>query len=910
MLPQARQGIFTYTDTSGARRSINILQLAGVSGIDPLIQNRILANIPTEGNRTDIGDQLNTTGFGFNQAQNQDREAFTMRLDGEINERHSVTGTFSYKKELLLRPDIDAGPGGVASGFNRIPFGFQDAHTPFLAVGYRWSPSSTFTNEVRGGYQTSDPIFGRTDEPIDFFIGVPLISSPESVFQAQGRRTRYYNVQDNAVYTVGEHSLRFGGQAQFYRVNPFGPPAWSQSSIPTLTLGTNPATPTLVATQFPGGISQTQLANANALLGLLGGFISSANLTFQATSATSGYVPGAVRQRNFYHEHYGLYISDQWRVSPSLTLNLGLRYELFTPVRERDRLALEPVIPPGTDPVRAILDPNGTYNFVGTNAGGSRFFNLDKNNFAPIFSFAYTPQFKNKFLGLLAGEGRTVIRGGFRISYANDDFLRSTDAALAGNLGLTQTVTLTNLNARFSDLPSFAAPAFQVPRTFAQNNALSANFGTVFGVDPNLKVPYTTEYNFGIHREIGFQTAIEIRYVGGRSNSLQRALDFNQIEIRNNGFLADFLRARNNLVLTGNAACTTAQNPGCQPLTVFPQLAGGGSLTNATVRNLLLIGEPGQLAFTYLNTFRTGNNLFLQNPSIGAADLLGNYGRYRYNSLQAEIRRRFAQGLFFSANYTFQKTLTDAPGLGQNRLDPNLDNRSPQLEYARSPYDQAHTFHFNSIYELPFGKGKRFLNQGGILNRLIGGWQISTLFTINTGAPISVLDPRGTLNRFTGGLSNNQTANSSLTKEQIKKLIGVRRLPGGVFYIDPSVINVNPDGTIGGNRTGRGAEGFGTTPFSGQVFFNVPPGEVGNLERFFLNGPLYVNLDASLIKNIRFKENIRFQIRAEAFNVLNRANFFVSQASTGTFNINSTNFGRITSTFDPRIIQLVGRFEF
>lgn len=98
------------------------------------------------------------------------------------------------------------------------------------------------------------------------------------------------------------------------------------------------------------------------------------------------------------------------------------------------------------------------------------------------------------------------------------------------------------------------------------------------------------------------------------------------------------------------------------------------------------------------------------------------------------------------------------------------------------------------------------------------------------------------------------------------------------------------------------------------MFFNAPPGQTGNLERNFLNGPWFIDWDAGLIKNFRITETTRFQIRAEAFNVLNRANFFIGNVSFtpgGTrFDINSTNFGRVNITFDPRIIQFVGRFEF
>ena len=913
LLPSARTGIFSYTDSAGTVRQVNILQLAGVQ-IDPVIANRILANLPTTGNNTSIGDQLNTTGFTLTRLQNQDRESITTRFDVDANERHQVSAVIGWRKEFLLRPDVDAQQGGGGAGFTTTPTGFQDALTNSLSLAYRFSPTASFTNELRGGYQTSEPAFGSTFRPTDFFLQIPLVSNPETGFEAQGRNTKYYNIQNNAAYVRGSHNFRFGGEAQLFRINPFGPPAFSQSSIPTLALGTNPNTPSLAAGQFPGGISTTQLGTANSLLALLGGFVSSANLTFNATSTTSGFVPGALRQRNLHFENISFYFSDQWRMSPQFTLNAGLRYEIFTPLREPDRLALEPVIPAGTDPRQAVLNPNGTYDFVGTNAGGNRFFNPDWNNFAPVVSFAYTPQFRNNFLGAFFGEGRSVIRGGYRISYVNDEFVRGADNALAGNLGLTQTSSLVNLNLRAAGgAPAIPTPAFQVPRTFAQNNLLAGRFGTVFAVDPNLKVPMTQEWNLGIQRELAFNTVFEIRYVGGMSNNLIRGNDYNQVDIFSQGFTADFIRARNNLVKFGNPACnaTQAAATGCEVLTVFPNLASGGLLTNATIRNQLLAGTPADLAIVYVTNNLAGTVQFLPNPNTGVADVLENDARYRYNGLQAEVRRRFAQGLQFQANYTFQKTLTDTGGTGQTNFDPKLDLRQPQLEYARADYDSTHVFNFNGIYELPFGRGKRWFNDSGIANTVLGGWQFTSIVQVFTGAPVTITDPRGTLNR--AGRSGRQTPNSNLSKDQIKNLFGVRRTPCGIFYIDPAVLNINQQNLQNGLctqlGTGRGAEGFGTTPFAGQVFFNAAPGQTGNLERAIVNGPLYVNWDASIIKNIPLdfvKEGMRFQIRGEAFNVLNRANFFVGL----TENINSANFGRITSTFAPRIVQFVGRLEF
>lgn len=899
LLPQARQGIFTYLDNSGQRRTVNVLQLAGLSA-DPIVASRILANVP-EGNSTQAGDQLNTTGYTFSRKQNQDRSAFTTRIDHELNENNSISGTYIYRKEFLMRPDVDNG------GYNEVPFGFQDAHTNFLALAYRRSFSSTLTNEARGGLQTSDPAFGSTGENVDFFLTIPLISNPESSFRNQGRDTRIYNIQDNAVWARGSHALKFGGQYQGFRVRSFN----AAGNIPTYGLGTNVNTQSLAAGQFAGGISTTQRNTANALLALLAGIVSSGSQTVNVTSIDSGFVEGASTIRNLHYDQYSFYVSDQWRARPNLTLNLGLRYELFTPLRNPDRLALEPVIPEGASVLDTILNPIGRTDFVGTNHGGGRFFKTDKDNFAPVVSVAYSPETENRLLSkIFPGGNRTVIRAGYRSSFVNDEFVRGADNALIGNQGLTATASARNpltgtsaLNARLNALPPVTIPTFTGGRTFAENNLAAGNFfGTVFAVDPDVQMPQLHEYSLSIEREIGRNMAIEIRYVGGRSNNLVRGLDFNQVDIRSNGFLEDFIRARSNLLNFGNPACPNPAT-GCQPLTVFPNLTAGGLLNNATIRSLIDSGAAADLAITYITNNLAGTVPFLANPNAGVVDLLTNSARYRYNSLQAEIRRRFSGGLYFQANYTFGKTLTDAVGAegGQTNFSPRLDNAAPNLEYSRAGFDTAHVFNLNAIYELPFGRERRFLaGSGNLLDRVVGGWQLTTIIRAATGNPITIVDTEGTLNR--GGRSGNQTAFSNLSSNQIKSLTGVFRTKCGIFFINPAVLDINLSDCSG---TRRAANGLGTS-FPGQVFFDNQPGQTGNIERSFFDGPNFFNVDASVIKNIRLKENLKVQFRAEAFNLFNNTQFFAGS----TQNINSTNAFRITQTFGPRIVQFVGRVEF
>ena len=928
----ARSGLFTYNATvadpargivAGQLVTVNLLNSAlgtGVTSINPIIANRFLSGLPTS-NSNETGDSRNTTGFRFNQNNNAEQTNYSSRIDYKINDRNSIRGIYRYVYQSVQRTDADG-------TFNVDPTVDQPSSNPLLSLGWTSNLSSNFSNELNGGFSTSDPSFLRNDTLQSEFIAVPLFSSPENTFTDQGRTTKTYNVQDNATFIAGNHSVRFGGQFQANRIVSFD----NFSVIPTYTIGVGTNTPQISPAQFantalfPGTVPVAQRAAANALLALYGGIISAANQTFNVTSQTSGFVPNSPNSRKLNSEQYGAYISDQWRVRNDLTLNAGVRYDYYTPVRSGDGLFFEPVIPEGTDPIKAILDPNGRYQFVGGNAGeANTFYKGDKNNFAPNLSFAYSPRSLGG-IGKLLGENKTVLRGGYRVSYINDELIKSVNNAGAGNAGLSQNVLAFNpttgtsaLNARIGALPAIPTPIFNPNRTFALNNSVAGLFGTVYATDPNIRAPRVQEFSFGVQREVGFNSVLEVRYVGTRSKDLLRAIDLNQVDIRNNGFAADFNRARSNLLLCqAVTTCTTgaafnAAITGSQQLTVFPNLGGAGLLTNSTITAGLVAGTPADLAITYITNGLAGSVPFLPNPNTGVVDFLGNSGRSNYNSLQVELRRRFANGLLVQGNYTFSKNLTNTQGVqtnasndAQNRFDPLLDNSNPDLEYSRALTDQTHRFNLNSVYLLPFGKGRKFLNQGGLVDKLIGGFQLSGIVTIGSGAPISFNDVRGTLNR--AGRSNRQTAVTSLTKDELRDLIGIYRTPNGIFYLPPAVLGRNADGSIntaiGG--TGRGANGFGSPTFQGQIFFNNAPGQTSSLERQILNGPTYYNFDVSLAKRITFGERYTFQVEANAFNVFNTTNFTIAQG----LDINSTNFGRITGAFAPRIIQLAGRFSF
>ncbi|MBL8183682.1 MAG: hypothetical protein JNK51_02060, partial [Blastocatellia bacterium] len=407
-----------------------------------------------------------------------------------------------------------------------------------------------------------------------------------------------------------------------------------------------------------------------------------------------------------------------------------------------------------------------------------------------------------------------------------------------------------------------------------------------------------------------------------------------QIDVNNNGFLADFLRAQNNYrVSGGDPFCIAA---GCVPLLIFQQAASApgrlgvaptttttpaGHIARSTFLNALTNGTPLDLALSYINSTnpRNLNNQpcigstgsfvcnpsatpfvnFLPNNSTGVIDLFVNDAYHNYNSLQAELRKRFSNGLYFQANYTFSKNLTNAVGTSQQLFEPYLDNRNKDLDKQRADFDTTHVFNFNGVYQLPFGRGKKFLDFGSGWDKLFGGWEISGLAQWQSGAPITFVDTRGTLNR--SARSARQTANSNLTNDEIRALMGIfQQNVGGtdiIYWINPSILS---GGAASGGYSITGAS------FPGQVFFNTNPGETGNLGRTIVNGPKYFNINAALLKNIRFTETMRLQFRVEAFNLLNNVNFV---QNTQFASITSTSFGQITSAYGPREMQFALRFE-
>ena len=910
----ARQGAFTYRRVdNGQLQTVNLLTLTGRQ-VDPIIQSQLALTPAPNDPTAAAGDRINTGAFRFNSPANSTERLWGFRIDYNHSERHRFEAIHSNNASDFPNDTFN----NTGEPFPGLPGVGQFPRRKRWSFAWNWAPTSTINNELRGGtYRQISRFINSREFPEGYVITWPTIggnaavTNPVRTNQNSGRDGNIIDIADNASWVRGGHFVRFGGAYRHVQLIPFS----FAGRYPAYTIGfgsgnINPLNSGNAA-QFPGGIVTNDFNNASNLLALLSGALTTAAQTFNVVDASTGYVPGAPQRRDLQYYALGFYAGDTWRIRPNLTLNFGLRHDYYDPVREVNGLGL---LPRGG--LEAIKDPNLVLEQAGGGKGARPFYKPDKNNFSPNFSFSWDP----------FGEGKTAIRGGYSISHVIDSLIQTAEnAAIDGNDGLSSMVSVPGIIGTVNgNRPAISTPVFKIPRTLKDQQAINSN-PTVFTIDPNLRTPYVQQWNLGVERQIFHDTVFEVRYVGNRGVKLTRGIDINQVVIFGNGFLDDFKRAQSNLSVSEfenarqagigvpanqRVAISPAYNsavPNSQVLTIFPQIGRGGFYAdatrtglNSTIVTLIRQGQVGEVVQTYLNSTRAiyltpGVNggllspgFFLRaNPEAGAVDLIGNGSFSNYNALQAEIRRRLKNGVYFQTNYTWSRGFTDFDGSDSN-FSALLDlDKGIALEKKRITNDITHLFKANGIYELPFGPGKPWL-QSGLASRLLGGWQINSIFEAHTGRPVSFVSNRGTVNRQARSARNSIV--TSLSRGELQDRTGLFFDPvsGRPLFVDPSLI---------------GSDGRGNP----QILQNPDAGQYGTLQLTPVSGPGFWNVDLSLIKRTKIKESWNLEFRAEAFNAFNHTNFSVGAENN---DINSTSFGRLTTTFDPRILQFALKLNF
>ncbi|HKY42358.1 MAG TPA: TonB-dependent receptor [Pyrinomonadaceae bacterium] len=941
LTPEARQGIFRYTRICGSAagctpgtQTINLLAIGTQNTLNPITMAHI--NAMPGFNNTDVGDGFNTAGFRYNVNGVSNNDKYVGRYDHQLVEN---TRLGSHKFEFIL------------NYFKNIlsPDTFNNLEAPFPGLvnstqgGPRWLVTgalvsnfgASVTNTFRVGKQWAPVGFLLESEPTEAFIDFQGITDPWAGgnFQSQGRDTQVWQISDNLSWSKGSHLFRMGGDYQQIFADTFN----DVGINPRIVLGTpSHNTGGILDSEIPFS-SATIRTNARNVFANIVGNLSSASATLNVTSPTSGFVTGATRARLFRQRDLALYVQDQWRAKSNLTLNFGLRWDYMGVPTIPNGLAIQLTDHRhifGVSGFGNLFNPNaqtgaapaiGTLDFVSGDTGKGLYQN-DWNNFAPFVGFAWSPEFNNGIGRFLFGSaGKSSIRGGYSISYLRDGFTVISNALGVGttNPGLIATAANTTptgvLTAAGVPLPP---QTFAMPLTDRENNVANPN-NSLWAIQPDLKTPYVQQWSFGYEREIAKDTAFEIRYAANHAIKLYRAVDFNEINIFENGFLNEFRNAQNNLAINDANGVSSFGNlfpaQGTVPLPIFSRFFATGvsnanGFGNTTFISHLNNNNVGSIASTlaFSNIYRASRenvangipaNFFVANPNSLASRLLTNDSMSNYHSLQVEIRKRFSDGLQFQADYTFSKALTDAPdaqGNNQNTLENFRTFRDKRLDYRRSNDDQTHRFVANALYDLPFGNGRRFFSgSNSVVNQVVGGWSVGGIVVWSTRDPFFITSGRTTFNAWPAGTeANNLPAQLvGITFEEFKKNVGVFRTPGGVFWFNPDLLDITLSPT-----TGRVLSSTLKPGLLGQP----APGTFGNFPMNSLNSGRFFTTDMSLIKRFPIRETVSFEIKTTFINILNHANF-----TFGNTAFDSTQFGRITATSgSQRVIHFQGSLRF
>jgi hypothetical protein len=526
---------------------------------------------------------------------------------------------------------------------------------------------------------------------------------------------------------------------------------------------------------------------------------------------------------------------DTWRVTPKLSLNYGLRWETSSPSFEKHDFFsfLDPVTPnasAGNRPGRLVFasDEAGAASF-GRRYPEERYYKA----FAPRIGIAYSPRDK------------TVVRLGYGIFF---------DAGYVPGWGGGVSLDGFNANPSFSSSQGGLVAAFTLrdgpPQNFARPPFLDEGFlngqaAPMFRpIDAN-RLPYTQQWNLTIEHQTTNTISVSAAYVGAKGTRLSsRVQPINALDPK---LLTQF----------GDRLFTQFE-PGQTSLHGVPvPYAGWVEQMQACSPSL----AQALLPFPHYC-----GNIYAINESVGNST---------YHSLQLKAEKQFSRGLWFLSSYTFSKMLTNADD--QQALINNL---------GVSPFDQKrtkglafndvpHTLSVAMIYDLPFGKGSRWLNGGGLINHLVGGWRVSNILRFSSGTPLA----------FRASDCDNIPSQFAISCIP-GVLPGRSPFPQSKSDFDPSkplfdVTAFESDGSFVGAYSGSGAR-------------------ITNFRGFG-----YKNHDFALSKDIRITERVSFQFRAEAFNIWN--NHRLSGFDT---NVSSTSFGDWFTVTNPRNIQLAGRITF
>jgi len=693
-----------------------------------------------------------------------DRDAFDTRIDHDLSGKDKIFGRLSISPSKTRRESVFPEPARGGQNNDRA---LDDNSAYSIAFAYTRIFRPTLLNEFRFGFLrqkvdkrelTDQPLselaaqYGiRGIPPNGRLFGLPQFTLSGRVgYQGLGepgsmpnfKIHQVYQYLDNVSWNRGNHNLKFGTDLRWNRSDIFG----GASSHGNLT--------------FDG--SFTGISLADFLLGL----------TSQAALATQ--LVGQMRFRN-----YMFYALDDWKVTPRLTLNLGLRYELTSPWWDKHNNMNRLELAPGSS-----FNTITTAGYCGDSWSCRGLINTDTNNWAPRFGLAYQVQ------------TRTVLRAGFGVFYGGQGSLGA-DGRGINNFPYNRSVTANSAGSN---------PALQLSSGYPDNFLGSPNAPPPQNLNwivwqQDFPSPQVAQWNVAVQRELSRSLSLTVAYVGSGTSYIMDAYNWN------------------------------GADPG----------------PPATEKNRRRIPA--------------WNNINLRSP----------IGHSTYHGMDAQLERRFSSGLSFSASYTWSHALDNVQeqfGSGGGNFQSTKDLSSAK---GNTNFDMRHRFVSGAVYELPVGRGRRWMKRGGLLDVVLGGWQLSGMAAVQTGHYFDITVPNA--RTVLGASAIGDWWPDRIANPRLETRTADRWFDTAAF-----VMPRNADGSYRFGNAGRGV----------------------------LDGDGLFNLDLGLMKNFRLTERFRLQFRWESFNVSNTPTLSDPTASLG-----NPDFGKSRGTVStPRQMQFALRLSF
>ena len=860
------------------------------------------------------GDGLNIAGFRFNAPISSKLNVHIARLDLTLTDRQSLYFRGNYQDDLY----------GQAPAFPGTPSPDLWVHPKGFGLGHSWTITNSLINNLRLGLTRQS--FTQGGDSNENLVNFRFVYQPFLYQRGVTRTTPVWNITDDVSWIKGNHTIQFGTNVRFIRNNrvSFAGSFDSALTNPSYYESNGSSLSAPLTDISSGAIFNTRAAVA-AVLGRFSQY--SFNVIYDKEG---NLLPvGSPSERTFATEEYEFYGQDTWKIRPNLTITMGLRWGVSTPVYEANGFQVSPTVSLSDFFERrqqaafngTSLNELITVDLSGQANNAKPFYKTDWDNFAPSISVAWSPDFGDNFFGRAFGRnGRSVIRGGFRMIYDRIGSALAVSYDLNNSLGFSSSNTIgpntinttTTPGPLFTglgqDIRGFAHLTVPGPISFPLSVPADNSLRIEQTLDDSLKTPVQYTWNLSYGRELPKGFSFEASYIGRKGRDLLVERDVMQF---NN--LRDPLSGQTWYEAAGILAEYRFQDVPFNQIAnipyfenLFPNFGAdfwGDPTLSATQALYLIHGSAAQGLFdypdftgiqTFLNDFTTspaGPNPFYH-PQYGTLSVLSSIGSADYHGATFTLRQRIREDVFVDVNYTFSKSLDNGSPLESGALLTADLTRNPfnlDLTRSYSDFDVRHNLNANWLIALPFGRGKRFASDlPKVVDALLGGWQLTGIARWHSGLPAGT--------PFDVGFWN---TNWQLTN------FGVRLKP-----IETCQSDVDGSPNLFCNPT----QAY-------QSFRNSRAGEVGDRNAFRL--PSYMVLDAGLSKTFKmwYSENHRLQFRWEVFNVTNTQRFGTISGFSLNQNPNEgtpdPDFGRYVGSQTPigesrpgRVMQFALRYTF